>query len=196
MKPVVPDLPANAPRMGNTLSRAFGRSILRIGGWRIEGQFPDVRHLVIIVAPHSSAWDAFWGLAGMLALGVRINFMAKAELFRGPLGWLLRLLGGIPVVRNRAHGAVEQATAQVRNAPVCWFLLAPEGTRKRVEHWKSGFWHIARNANAPLMCAHFHYPDRIMGLGPVVPLSDDLDADMTTVREHYRPFIGKHRGTV
>ncbi|MFA7487633.1 MAG: 1-acyl-sn-glycerol-3-phosphate acyltransferase [Lysobacteraceae bacterium] len=182
--------------MGNMLSRAFGRSILRAGGWRIDGQFPDVRHLVIIIAPHSSAWDAFWGIAGMLALGVRINFMAKAELFRGPLGWLLRLLGGMPVVRNRAHGAVEQAAAQVRRAPVCWFLLAPEGTRKRVEHWKSGFWHIARNADAPLMCAHFHYPDKTMVLGPVMPLSDDLDADMTAIREHYRPFIGKNRGTV
>ncbi|MFA5589748.1 MAG: 1-acyl-sn-glycerol-3-phosphate acyltransferase [Lysobacteraceae bacterium] len=192
----MPDLPPNAPRMGNMLSRAFGRSILRVGGWRIDGQFPDVRHLVIIIAPHSSAWDAFWGIAGMLALGVRINFMAKAELFRGPLGWLLRLLGGMPVVRNRAHGAVEQAAAQVRRAPVCWFLLAPEGTRKRVEHWKSGFWHIARNADAPLMCAHFHYPDKTMVLGPVMPLSDDLDADMTAIREHYRPFIGKNRGTV
>ena len=87
MRKVVEELPPSAPRQGNALSRAFGCMILRLGGWRIEGHFPDLPRMVIIVAPHSSAWDAVWGIAGMLALGVRISFMAKAELFRGPLGW-------------------------------------------------------------------------------------------------------------
>ncbi len=196
MKPLVPTLPAQAPRQGNALSRAFGRLILRLGGWRVEGEFPDRAHFVIIVAPHSSAWDAVWGVAGMLALGARITFLAKAEAFRGPLGWLLRRIGGIPVDRSRAHGAVEQAVALLRQPQPLWFLLAPEGTRRRVEHWKSGFWHIARNAGVPILCAHFHYPDRRMGLGPLFTPGKDPAADMAWVREHYRPFIGKRRGTV
>lgn len=196
MKKVVEELPPSAPRQGNVLTRAFGRAILRLGGWRIEGHFPDVSRMVIIVAPHSSAWDAVWGIAGMLALGVRITFMAKAELFRGPLGWLLRGIGGVPVDRSRAHGAVEQAIAQLRHDRPTWFLLAPEGTRRQVRQWKSGFWHIARNANVPVLFAHFHYPERRMGLGPLMTPGDDPDADMATIREHYRPFIGKRRGTV
>lgn len=196
MRPVVRELPTHAPRMGNAFTRAFGRSLLRLGGWRIEGQFPDVPRLVIIVAPHSSAWDAIWGFIGMLALGVHITYMAKAELFRGPLGGLLRLLGGVPVDRARAQGAVEQAAMQLRSPQSVWFLLAPEGTRRRVDQWKSGFWHIARHAQVPVLCAYFHYPDKVMGLGEVFEPSADLEADMARVRAYYRPFVGKRRGTV
>src|SRR5690606_2816966 len=90
----IPTMPPLAPRDGNRFSRWFGRSILRAGGWTIRGDWPDVPRLVVIAAPHSSGWDAFWGLAAKLAMGVDIAFIAKAELFRGPLGWLLRLLGG------------------------------------------------------------------------------------------------------
>ncbi|MCB1567291.1 MAG: 1-acyl-sn-glycerol-3-phosphate acyltransferase [Xanthomonadales bacterium] len=192
----VPALPPSAPRMGNVFSRAFGHGILWLGGWRIDGAFADQPRMVIIVAPHSSAWDAIWGVAAMLAMGVRIRFLAKAEAFRGPLGWFLRLIGGIPVDRSRAHGAVEQAVALLKQNERCWFLLAPEGTRRRVEHWKTGFWHIARHAGVPIQCAHFHYPDRHMGLGWLMNPADDLDADMARVREAYRPFIGKRRGTL
>lgn len=191
----VPALPPNAPRTGNAFGRWFGRSLLRLGGWTIEGNFPDLPRMVLVVAPHSSGWDAFWGLAAKLALGVDITFMAKAELFRGPLGWLLRGLGGIPVDRSRAQGAVEQAAASIRNAGHMWFLLAPEGTRRHVEQWKSGFWHIARNAGVPVFAAWFHYPEHTIGLGRLFETTHDLDADMATIREYYRPFVGKHRGT-
>lgn len=192
----VPELPPNAPRSGNALSRWFGRTILQLGGWTIVGNFPDVPRLVLLAAPHSSGWDAVWGLAAKLAMGVDISFMGKAELFRGPLGWLLRRLGGIPVDRARAHGAVQQASANLRSRARVWFVLAPEGTRKRVEHWRSGFWHIARAADVPVFCAWFHYPDRSIGLGELFHMTGNLDADMARIREYYQPFVGKHRGTV
>lgn len=193
---VVPTLPPCAPRQGNALTRAFGRAILRLGGWRVSGAFPDLPRFVIIVAPHSSAWDAFWGIAAMLAMGVRITFMAKAELFQGPMGWALRGIGGVPVDRARAHGAVDQAVAQLQREGSTWFLLAPEGTRRRVERWKSGFWHIARGAQVPVLMAAFHYPERRMILGQVFEPCEDHDADMAQVRLWYRPYQGKRRGTV
>ena len=192
----VPSLPPSAPRTGGPFSRWLGRTILQLGGWTIEGNFPDVPRLVLLAAPHSSAWDAVWGLAAKLAMGVDIAFLAKAELFRGPLGWLLRKFGGIPVDRTKAHGSVEQAGAGIRNAERMWFVLAPEGTRRRVEHWKSGFWHIARNAGVPVFCAYFHYPDKVIGLGRLFEMTGDPRADMARIREYYRPFMGKHRGTV
>lgn len=199
MSVAIPALPAQAPRKRPGLMQAFGRWVLRLGGWKIAGGFPDLPRLVIIVAPHSSGWDAVWGLAAKLALGVDVMFMAKAELFRGPLGWLvgglLRRLGGFGVDRRNAQGAVEQAAARIRDAERAWLVLAPEGTRKRVEHWKSGFWRIARAAEVPVMAAYFHYPQREIGLGPVFELSDDLDADMARIRAWYRPWQGKHRGT-
>jgi len=76
-----------------------------------------------------------------------------------------------------------------------WFVLAPEGTRKRVENWKSGFWHIARDANVPVVCAYFHYPTKTIGIGAVMHMTTNLKADMAMVRDYYRPWIGKHRGT-
>ena len=192
----IPELPPNAPRTGGAFSRWLGRTVLQVGGWTISGNFADVPRMVLLAAPHSSGWDAVWGLAVKLAMGVEIAFLAKAELFRGPLGWLLRSFGGIPVDRTRAHGAVEQAAASIRNAERMWFVLAPEGTRKRVEHWKSGFWHIARAADVPVFCCWFHYPEKTIGLGKLFEMSGNLEADMARIREYYRPYVGKHRGTV
>lgn len=191
-----PAMPAEAPRAGNALTRAFGRAILRLGGWRIVGRFPDLRRVVIIAAPHSSAWDAFWGMAAKLAMGVDIVFLAKVELFRGPLGVLLRALGGRAVDRSRAHGVVEQAVATVLSGERCWLVLAPEGTRRRVETWKSGFWHIARAADVPVFCAWFHYPDKTIGLGETFVMTNDPAADMARIRAYYAPYVGKNRGTV
>jgi 1-acyl-sn-glycerol-3-phosphate acyltransferase len=192
----VPAPPPQAPRTGNAFTRWVGRSVLRLGGWTIAGNFPDRPRIVLIAAPHSSGWDAYWGMAVKLAMGIDITFLAKAELFHGPLGWLLRALGGIPVDRTRAHGAVEQAAASLRGAERMWFVLAPEGTRRRVQQWKSGFWHIARAADVPVCCAWFHYPDRTIGLGELFELTADMEADMARIRAYYAPFVGKHRGTV
>lgn len=188
-------LPARAPRTGNAFTRWLGRSVLRLGGWTMEGDFPDEPKLVIIAAPHSSGWDAVWGLAAKIAMGIRIVVIGKQELFFWPLGWLLRKLGAVPVDRARAHGVVDQVVERFAHSETMWFVLAPEGTRKRVERWKSGFWHVAVDAGVPVLCAYFHYPTRTIGIGPVMHMSGDLKQDMARVRAFYVPWIGKHHGT-
>lgn len=192
----IPEMPPSAPRDGNRFTRWLGRSLLRLGGWTISGDWPDLPKIVVIAAPHSSGWDAIWGLAAKLAMGADITFIAKAELFVGPLGWLLRRFGGRPVNRAAPGGIVEQTAAQIRDAERMWFVLAPEGTRRRVEHWKTGFWKIARAAGVPVFCAWFHYPERTIGLGPLVELTGDPAADMARIRAIYRPYQGRNRGTV
>jgi len=191
-----PALPPQAPRTRNAFGRWLGRSILRLGGWKVAGPWPDLPKLMIIVAPHSSAWDAVWGLAAKLAFELDVRFMAKAELFRGPLGWLLRRFGAEAVDRSRPGGTVGQASQRMQEAERLWLVIAPEGTRRRVEHWKRGFWHIARNAGVPVLCVWFHYPDRTIGVGPLLDMGPDIDADMRHLRAVYAPYIGKHRGTV
>ncbi|HTA64860.1 MAG TPA: 1-acyl-sn-glycerol-3-phosphate acyltransferase [Xanthomonadaceae bacterium] len=188
-------LPGCTPRTGNAFTRWIGRTVLRLGGWTMAGEFPDVRKMVILAAPHSSAWDAVWGLAAKMALGLRIVVIGKQELFHGPLGWLLRRFGAIPVDRARAHGVVDMVTERFAESDTMWFVLAPEGTRKRVERWKTGFWHIARDANVPVLCAYFHYPERTIGIGPLMHMTGNLKGDMAMVREFYKPWIGKNRGT-
>ena len=192
----VPGLPPNAPRTANPLGRWFGRAVLALGGWHMRGEWPDLPKMVIIAAPHSTGWDAVWGLAAKLALGVRVSFLAKHELFWWPLGPLLRALGGIPTDRSGPRGVVGGVVQAFQQAERLWLAIAPEGTRRRVEKWKSGFWHIASGAGVPVTCVYFHYPERVIGIGPAFDTTGDLAADMARIREFYRPWQGKHRGTV
>jgi 1-acyl-sn-glycerol-3-phosphate acyltransferase len=194
---VVLPLPPNAPRVKpNAFARWFGRTILRLGGWRMVGAFPDIPRLVLIGAPHSSNWDGVWGFAAKLALGLDIKILGKDSLFRVPLlGGFLHRIGVIPVDRSAASGVVEQAAAMIRGADRFWFGLAPEGTRRRVERWKTGFWKIAKAADVPVLPAYFHYPERIIGIGEVFHLGDDMAADMARIRAWYRPWQGKRRDT-
>ena len=194
LSPVQVDLPPCAPRRHGRLARWFGRTLLRLGGWRVVGRFPDCKRLMIVVAPHSSAWDAFWGLAAKLAMGVDVRFMGKAELFRGPLGWLLGRLGGIATNRAAPGGIVGDMGRALAEADTLWLVIAPEGTRKPVQRWKTGFWRIARAAGVPVLCAYFHYPERTIGIGERFELGEDMEADIARIRDWYRPWKGRHRG--
>ncbi|WP_236621727.1 lysophospholipid acyltransferase family protein [Luteimonas huabeiensis] len=191
-------LPPSAPRVKpNRFTRWLGRTILRLGGWRMVGEFPDIPKLVLIGAPHSSNWDGLWAFSAKAAIGLDLRILGKDSLFRVPgLGFLLRRLGVIPVDRAKASGVIEQAAQLIRSHDRLWYALAPEGTRARVERWKSGFWKIAKAADVPVLRMYFHYPDRIIGIGPLFYPSDDMAADMAELRAWYRPWMGKNRGTV
>ncbi len=194
---VVPPLPPRAPRVKpNAFTRWIGRSVLRLGGWRVAGPLPDVPKLVLIAAPHSSNWDGIWGFAAKLALGFEVKVLGKAQLFWWPLGPLLRRLGVIPIDRSSPQGTVGQAVDMIRRSERIWYALTPEGTRRRVEKWKSGFWKIAHEAQVPILPAYFHYPDRRIGVGPLFATTGDMAADIAALRAWYRPWIGKNRGTV
>lgn len=194
MRRVVPDMPARAPRSGgNAFSRAFGRAVLHLGGWRMVGNWPEVDKVVVIVAPHSSAWDAIWGIAAKVGMGLGIVFIGKKEAFWGPVGWLLRKFGGVPVDRSAPGGIVDQVATQMKQAERMWFVLAPEGTRRKVDNWKTGFWKIARRAQVPVFCVGFNYPDRTIRLAELVNLTDDMDADLKRIRALFAPYQGKHR---
>ena len=194
---ILPALPPAAPRVRhNAFTRWLGRSILRVGGWRLEGEFPDEPRVVLIAAPHSSNWDGIWGFAAKLGLGLDIRILGKQELFWWPLGPLLRKLGVIAVDRTRSAGVVEQVAAMIRGSERLWFGLAPEGTRRRVEHWKSGFLKIARAADVPVVPVYFHYPERVIGIGEAFRVVGDDASEMARVRAWYRPWQGRNRGTV
>ena len=181
-------LPPNAPRVGpNAFTRWLGRTVLRLGGWRMEGAFPDIPKLVLIGAPHSSNWDGVWGLGAKLGLGLDIRILGKDSLFRVPLlGLVLRRMGIIPVDRTASHGVVDQSVELIRRHPKFWYGLAPEGTRRKVERWKTGFWKIAKSAGVPVLPAYFHYGRRIVGIGPLFHLGDDMDADIARIQAWYR----------
>jgi 1-acyl-sn-glycerol-3-phosphate acyltransferase len=194
---VVLPLPPSAPRVRpNAFSRWLGRTVLRLGGWRMVGTFPDIPRLVLIGAPHSSNWDGIWGFAAKMALGLDVKILGKRELFRIPLlGRLLRGFGVIPINRGAAQGVVTQITTLMGRNAQFWVGLAPEGTRRAVTRWKPGFWRIAKAAGVPILPVYFHYPDRVIGVGPPFLPGEDLEADLAALRAWYRPWQGKHHGT-
>ena len=191
-----PAPPPNMPQLAPSAAGALCRWIYTACGWRIAGRIPDAPKLVVIVAPHSTNWDVVWGLLFKIGIRLDIRFIGKRQAFFWPLGPLLRGFGGIPIDRSAAHGVVGEMAGLFEQNERLWLALAPEGTRKKVAKWKSGFWHIARAAGVPILLAYFHYPQRTIGFGPLFQPSDDLDADMAKIREFYRPWIGRNRGTV
>lgn len=191
--PTPAQLPPRMPHLRDNWRRKSCRGVLRLCGWSLAGEFPDVAKAVLIAAPHSSWWDGVWGLLLKSGIGAEVHFIGKQELFRGPLGRLLRQLGGIPINRGAAAGVVEQMIGQFRQRDAFWLGIAPEGTRKSVRRWKSGFWHIAHDAGVPIVTAWFNYPDKTIGIGPLFHTTDDMEADLRRLREFYAPFKGKHR---
>jgi len=191
---VVLALPPSAPRMPpNRFMEWLGRSVLRLGGWRMVGAFPDLPKFVLIAAPHSSNWDGVWGAAVKLGMGVKLLILGKDALVKAPLfGPLAKWQGVIGVDRSAAHGVVEQATMAIRNADRMWFTIAPEGTRKLVDRWKPGFWHIARNAGVPVVPAYFDYSNKVVGIGPLFELTGDMHADIARIQRWYAPYKGRN----
>ena len=163
-------------------------------GWSMQGEWPDLKKMVIIAAPHTSAWDVIIGLLVIQGSGMKVVFMGKQEVFRWPFKSILKYLGGMPVNRAAPGGVVEQVAEEIRNSEQMWFALAPEGTRKAVKEWKTGFWKIAKQANVPVCCAYFHFPDKVVGVGKVFELSDDMEADIAEIRAWYKPYKGANRG--
>jgi 1-acyl-sn-glycerol-3-phosphate acyltransferase len=192
--PSIASLPARMPHRRDNIGRRACRALLRLGGWRLEGKLPDRDRLVLIGAPHSSWWDGIWGLLMKVGLGAEVHFMIKRELFRGPLGVVLRKLGGIPIERGAARGAVEQTIDEFGRGEPLWLLITPEGTRKPVKRWKSGFWHIAHAAQVPVFPVAFHYPGKRIVLGPLFETTDDMHADIARLRAFYAPYRGKYHG--
>jgi 1-acyl-sn-glycerol-3-phosphate acyltransferase len=192
----LPQVPANVPQLGPSVAAPACRWLFRRCGWRVVGELPDVAKLVVIAAPHSSNWDVVWGLLVKVGLRLDVRFIGKREAFFWPLGLLLRNFGGIPIDRKDAHGVVGEMRRQFGARERFWLAIAPEGTRKKVDKWKNGFWRIAHEAGVPILPVYFHYPQKTIGFGPLIHPGDDLGADMARIREFYRPWQGKNRGTV
>lgn len=185
-------LPPGIPRRGSATWQWIGRTAMRLTGWRFEGAFPDVRKLVVAVAPHTSNWDFFLGAAAMFALDIKINFIGKHTIFVWPFSPILRWMGGIPVDRTSAHGVVGEAVDTFRNVPERVLAIAPEGTRRKVERYRTGFLHIARGAGVPVLLVGLDYAARCVRIGPVLEVGADIEAERIRVEAHFAKIPARH----
>ena len=172
------------------LSR-FSAWVLRKRGWQAQGNLANRRKLIISVGPHTSNWDFFVGLFVLFTLRLRVSFFGKHTLFVPPIGGLLRFIGGIPVERTKAHGTVEAIANRIREADQMLLVLTPEGTRKPVYPWKSGFMQIARAAKVPVQLVGFDYRKKAIIFGPILDQIENVENQMETAYAFYASVCGK-----
>ncbi len=187
----VPELPAEIPRRGGALTAAIGKAMLATRGWRIEGNLPAVSKMVLIVAPHTSAWDLAIALATEMALRLEVSFLVKHTLFSWPLGVVLRAFGGIPVDRRARHDIVEQMTRCFDDNEAMILAISPEGTRRQVDQWKTGFYHIARNAGVPIVPTAIDFAQKTVRFGPPLVPAGDQDQEILELRAFFDQVVGK-----
>lgn len=177
------------PRPGLLPRAAF--ALLRLFGWKVVLAQPVPMKCVVVFYPHTSNWDFPIGLLVKWMAGVFFRWAGKDTLFNSPLRRLLMHWGGIPVNRRERTGFIGQMKAEFERNADFRLVIAPEGTRRRTDHWKSGFYHLARAANVPLALAFIDYPRREIGVGAYLDLSGDVATDMARIAAFYADKQGR-----
>ncbi len=144
------------------------------------------------MAPHTSNWDFVIGRLAFITQGVKVYAMIKKESFFFPLGLVLKMLGGIPVDRSHSQNTVKSVTRHFDDSERFFLIITPEGTRKRVERWKKGFYFIALTAKVPIIMGYLDYGKKEGGLGPVLYPSGDFEADFRVIEDFYRDKQARH----
>ena len=186
----LPVTPANLHQPRRWFWRAIGHTYLRGGGWRVEGTFPTEPKFVAIVAPHTSNWDFTLGVAAVWAMGLRVSWLGKHQLFRAPFKGFLRRLGGIPVNRSAPHGVVDGCIRAFEAAPSLMLALAPEGTRKGISQWRTGFYRIATEARVPIFPIGFDFRSHAIRLMPLFHPCGNLEEDLPRIQALFREVHG------
>ena len=159
---------------------------LRLAGWRFESDLPPEKKYVCLAVPHTSNWDGLLLVTLLRSIGLDMQWMIKDAWVKGPLGPVMRGLGAVAINRDKATNVVDQMVAQFQAHESFVLGIPPEGTRSRADHWKSGFYHIARGANVPVVPGYLDFKRKRAGLGPAIPMTGDVRADMDKIRAFYQ----------
>lgn len=163
--------------------------ILRIAGWKVNITVPDYPKCIICVAPHTSNWDFILGELAYTSIGRKAGFMMKESWFFFPLGYLFRAIGGIPVPRKRTRNSlVDYVVNKFNNAERMALAITPEGTRSRTSEWHTGFLHMARKANVPILLGAIDAGSRTIYINRTFTPSDNIERDMRQIKDFYSQF--------
>lgn len=190
---LIPPVGDQPPRRGNFISSAIARALMLLTGWRFEGTLPNLPKFVLIVAPHTSNWDFPIGLMAMFGLAIRGTFLGKDTLFKPPFGFFFRWLGGVPVDRSSSNNVVEQTISYFTTRERIILALSPEGTRKKIPRWRTGFYWVAVGAGVPIVPVAFDFPRKRIVLHPPQRMSGDARQDIAHLHgffnaaQAYRP---------
>ena len=172
--------------------RALWILLFKISGWKVKGSLPSANKFICAIAPHTSNWDVIVGMAARSILRVQdAKFLGKSQLFGPPFGWFFKMIGGIPVYRDKSHDMVDQVSSIIKSSGKFILAIAPEGTRKKVAKLKTGFWYIAKAANIPVVPVGLDYGKKEVVVGPPLYVTD-IDKDMSILWDFYRNITGKN----
>lgn len=175
-----------------TFTQVVSRLVLRLLGWKADITIPSASKYVLIGAPHTSNFDFFLMLLLIGISGLKLNWLGKDSLFRGPLDRIMRKLGGIPVNRRSSNRFVDQMVAAFKERDELALVIAPEGTRRKVQTWKTGFYYIAVGAEVPVVFGYVDAARKTTGIGPEFEPTGDIQADFAVIKEFYSGMTGIH----
>jgi 1-acyl-sn-glycerol-3-phosphate acyltransferase len=178
------------PKPLSTFMQRVGLLGLKLLGWKRTGNTPPIPKFVAVVAPHTANGDFLPFLLLCWSHGLRPHFIGKHTLFKWPIGILMRWCGGIPVNRSSSKDLVSQIVDVLNENERLVLGIAPEGTRKYVDHWKSGFYHMAHNAGVPIIFGAIDAPGRELNVSDPFYTTGNIDADMAAIAEHFSRFRG------
>jgi len=170
---------------------------MRLFGWRVVGEIPDLPRFVFVGAPHTSNLDFFMTALSMAAIGIDVHFVMKHTPFVGPVGWFLRWFGGIPLDRTRTRDFVSQMIDEFQSRDQFLLAIMPEGTRGKdvdssTKGWRSGFYYIAQGAGVPLVMVVFDYAAKRMRVGPTVWPGESYTADLPHIQALFAGVSGRN----
>lgn len=174
---------------------SFQRAVVTVAswaGWQIDADEPLPAKCVIIGAHHTSWTDLPAALLLREATGTRFRWAAKDTYFHGPLGWVFRAWGGVPVNRRERTNFVARMAALFCQYDDFKLAIAPEGTRRRARYWKTGFYYIAQAAQVPIVLGYADYPRKVVGFGPILDPTGDVEADFAFIRRFYATITGRY----
>jgi 1-acyl-sn-glycerol-3-phosphate acyltransferase len=174
------------------LSQHVALALARVLGWQIEVPPSVPPKCLIIGAHHTSGSDFFVTMLYLFASNLRFRWIAKDTAFRWPVGWLMRRLGGIPVVRSTRSNFVDQIVALYNASDRLRIAISPEGTRSEAGYWKTGFYYIAQGAGVPILLGYVDYPRKLVGIGPQVMPSGNIEADVQILARFYADKTPRH----
>tara|TARA_B100001996_G_scaffold317378_1_gene260697 strand:+ start:56 stop:658 length:603 start_codon:yes stop_codon:yes gene_type:complete len=186
-----PSIPKRFLAKRNKLLTAIGSSVLWVSGWKVTGKIPDMKKLLVIIAPHTSNWDFVHGMALVLSLRVKIYWLGKHTIFKKGFRRLLKSLGGIPVNRAKSKNVVNDVVEIAKREGGILIGMSPEGTRKKTENWKSGFLRIAQSLECPILLASIDYPKKEISFRELFYPSGDNQKDIDQLKQYYKGFVGK-----
>ncbi|HEY0031411.1 MAG TPA: 1-acyl-sn-glycerol-3-phosphate acyltransferase [Bacteroidia bacterium] len=173
--------------------------IFKLFGWKVTHLLPDeIKKCVIVVAPHTSNWDFVFGMGAVKVMKIKLRFAIKKEWIRFPFKRLMLSLGALPINRNKKEASGEkQSTVEIMSElfekhDELRLVITPEGTRSKVEKWRTGFYHIALNAKVPIALAFINYETKFCGIDQIIYPSGDFNADMKLIMDFYKNMKGKN----